>query len=390
MADPQDDFDPDFEPEAAASTGDDFDPDYEPPAIVADASEPAVERPWYEDLALGAVDGLTLNNAGEIGKLGESLGNLAADEMDLLTGRNEIDGMAPTKSGESDGDWEALYDLARESTPGKIGHGLGLVNSGAALSSLAPTTVLGQAAAGGASGALATGGDTDYDPLSMLVGGATGAALGGVGGALGKGVDAIRNWLGSAAPGGAQMALPGMAPKLTNAERIAEKFSVSLDDLINEGVLKSGRKLLAQGAAKGAMAIPGQLPRGVAGAMAASGPQAFTGLADTGTSHAQDVAPWSVEIGEAQPLTDYEVDIGEAQIQEKAYAGQPALLYGVQTVLASGRSGLPAKAERDLTSALLAGDDDKFSAANFKAQQRFPAYAKRLQDELNSLSEDIP
>jgi hypothetical protein len=59
-------------------------------------------------------------------------------------------------------------------------------------------------------------------------------------------------------------------------------------------------------------------------------------------------------------------------------------------VLSSGRSGLPPKAERDLTSALLAGDSDKFNAMNFKLQQRHPGYAKRLQDELNSLSEDIP
>jgi hypothetical protein len=408
MANPEDEFDPDFAPLAEEDApADDFDPDFQPEAVEEVAVE-AAPREWWEDLALGAVDGLTLNNAGELGGIGERLGNLAADEMDLLTGRHEIDGMAPTKSGEGE-DWEALYQLARESLPGKIGHGAGLVNTGAALSQLAPGTVGGQAVSGGASGALSTGGDTDYDMLSTLIGGAAGAALGGLGGAVGAGADAVRRWLGGAAkeaPKAASwlepVALPSAAPGATNADELLEALAFSPKDIASP--LKAGWKLLAQGGVKAAQSpVTADAARGVAGAMAGAGPQALSPMLGATKAGAQDAMPWSVEIGEAQPLGDYSAnigeaqplgpwtaEIGEAQIREKAYAGDAALNYGVQTVLSSGRSGLPPKAERDLTSALLAGDSDKFNAMNFKLQQRHPGYAKRLQDELNSLSEDIP
>ena len=408
MANPEDEFDPDFAPIAESETGDDFDPDFQPEQVEYAEEAPREPRAWYEDLALGAVDGLTLNNAGELGKLGESLGNLAADEVDLLTGRNKVDGMAPNKSGQSDGDWEALYQLARESPAGKIGHGAGLMNTGAALSRLLPGSVGGQALAGGASGALSTGGDTDYDALSTLIGGTAGAALGGLGGAVGSGADAIRRWLGGAAkeaPKAASwlepVALPSAAPGVTNADELLEALAFSPKDIVSP--LKAGWKLLAQGGVKAAQSpVTADAARGVAGAMAGTGPQALSPLLGASKASAQDAMPWSVEIGEAQPLGPWSADIGEAQMQtitpvigeaqikEKAYAGDAALNYGVQTVLASGRSGLPPKAERDLTSALLAGDSDKFNAMNFKLQQRHPSYAKRLQDELNSLSEDIP
>jgi hypothetical protein len=37
---------------------------------------------------------------------------------------------------------------------------------------------------------------------------------------------------------------------------------------------------------------------------------------------------------------------------------------------------------------MVSGDDSKVIATNFKMQQRYPAYAKRLQDDLTSLNEE--
>jgi hypothetical protein len=136
-----------------------------------------------------------------------------------------------------------------------------------------------------------------------------------------------------------------------------------------------------------------------------------------GTGHAQDSQPftesklveptwtettlrkpeWNVDIGEAEmrslepvigEVVPTNANIGEAVIQEKAYAGAPALVYSLQTVLSSGDTGLPPAAQQQLTSALLSGDEGKLHAANFKLQQRHPGFAKRLQDQLNALSEE--
>lgn len=389
---------------------------------VAPHEEPA-PRDWWEDLAAGAIDGLTLNHGAELGRLGEGIGNSLADVAESVWGTHEIDGMEPTKTGESDLDLEALYALARETPAGKIGHTAGLINTGVAAAGLAPVSIAGQAAFGGLAGGLSTAGDTGYDPAATVAGAGTGAALGGLGGALGKGADAIRRWLSGSAPEAAQMALPGMAPKVaTNAERLAEKLALSLDDVTRPATASS--KVVGQAALKAAQSpyASGDLLRSAGGALAAGGPQTLTPLlgsskdapktpapnpADllsmlggSSKASAQDSrpftevelvkpGPWRAEIGDAQIQTIKPV-IGEAEIREKAYAGQPAMTYSVQAVLSSGQSGLPEKAKRDLTSALLSGDVAKVDAMNFKLQQRHPAYAKRLQDELNSLSEDIP
>lgn len=367
---------------------------------VAPHEEPA-PRDWWEDLAAGAIDGLTLNHGAELGRLGEGIGNSLADVAESVWGTHEIDGMEPTKTGESDLDLEALYALARETPAGKIGHTAGLINTGVAAAGLAPVSIAGQAAFGGLAGGLSTAGDTGYDPAATVAGAGTGATLGGLGGALGKGADVIRRWLSGSAPEAAQMALPGMAPKVaTNAERLAEKLALSLDDVTRPATASS--KVVGQAALKAAQSpyASGDLLRSAGGALAAGGPQTMTPLLGASKASAQDSrpftevelvkpGPWRAEIGDAQIQT-FKPVIGEAEIREKAYAGQPAMTYSVQAVLSSGQSGLPEKAKRDLTSALLSGDVAKVDAMNFKLQQRHPAYAKRLQDELNSLSEDIP
>lgn len=414
-----DTFDPYALPEVeggedeSATEGAPFDPRHVPD-VVDDAPAPeAAPRDWWEDLGLSAVDGLTLNHGAELGHLGERAGNAMADVAENAWGTHKIDGMSPTKTGDSDLGLEELYALARESPAGKFGHGLGLVNTGVAMSRLAPTSVGGQAAAGALSGGLSTGGDTNYDPAATVAGAATGGVLGAAGGALGKGADAIRRWLGGSAPQGAQMALPGMAPKVaTNAERLAEKLALSLDDVTR--IPTASSKLVGQGVLK-AVQSPmgsGELLRSAGGALAAGGPQTLTPLLGASKASAQDYDhgpfnettlrkpdPWRVDIGDAQ-MQAYRPEIGEAQIQtitpvigeaqiqEKAYAGAPAMTYSMKTVLSSGDSGLPASAQRDLTSALLSGDEGKIDAINFKLCQRFPGYSKRLQDQLKSLSEE--
>lgn len=370
--------------------------------------EEAAPRDWWEDLGLGAVDGLTLNHGAELGHIGEKAGNALADIAEGVWGTDEIDGMEPTKTGESDLDLEALYALARETPAGQIGHTAGLINSGVAMAGLAPVGIGGQAAAGALSGGLSTGGDTGYDPAATAAGAATGSALGAVGGALGKGADAIRRWLSGSAPAGAQMALPGLAPKVaTNAERLAEKIALNLEDARH--LSSASSKLVSQAGLKLAQSPvgSGELLRGAGGALAAGGPQTLTPLLGASKASAQDIGdavlfdrsprfnettlaspgPWQAEIGDAQ-IQSFKPVIGEAEIREKAYAGQPAMIYSVQSVLSSGDSGLPEKAQRDLTSALLSGDEGKVDAINFKLMQRHAGYAKRLQDQLKALSEE--
>jgi hypothetical protein len=397
--------DPDFNPldmpdveDLEDETSGGFDPLDMPEVAPHEETAP---REWWEDLGVAGLDGITLNNAAELGHIGEDIGNSLADIAENTWGTHEIDGMPPIKTGESDLDLEELYALARESGAGKIGHTAGLINTGVAMSGRAPTSVSGQVAAGALSGGLSTGGDTGYDPASTVAGAATGGALGGLGGALGKGAEAIRRWLGGAGPEAAQMALPGMAPKVaTNAERLAEKLALSLDDVTRPATASS--KVVGQAALKAAqspLASPDML-RSAGGALAAGGPQTMTPLLGASKASAQDSRPftevelrkpepWQVEIGDARIQT-WRPEIGEAKIREKAYAGQPAMIYSVQSVLSSGDSGLPANAERDLTSALLAGDEGKIDAVNFKLMQRFPGYAKRLQEQLTSLSEETP
>jgi hypothetical protein len=74
--------------------------------------------------------------------------------------------------------------------------------------------------------------------------------------------------------------------------------------------------------------------------------------------------------------------------QEKAYGTAPTMAWAVQSVLAGGQTGLAPADEQRLTEAILSGDEDRVISANFTLQQKSPAYAARLQRELESLQEE--
>lgn len=293
------------------------------PDVLPDQPEGAApESHGVEDALLGLLDGVTLNHAGEIGNAASSLMGLGG-EKDVP--EHEIfDGMAPTYAGERVPDMESLYSDARKSLPGQIGHGVGLAGAGIGAAVAAGPGIATQGLTGAATGGLSAAGDADYDPLSSLAGAGVGGAFGLAGGALGKGVDAVRKWLGSSAEAG-QGVLPGMKAT-TNADKARGAFKV---DPFKDSLSTIGSKV-AKSAALGAA-----------------------------SSSAGHVA---------------------------AYAGMPTLSWGVQSVLSSGRSKLPPEAEQQLTEAVLSGDDNKVIATNFKLQQRYPGYAKRLQDEIDSLN----
>jgi hypothetical protein len=75
----------------------------------------------------------------------------------------------------------------------------------------------------------------------------------------------------------------------------------------------------------------------------------------------------------------------KAKAQDVAYAGTPTTSWAVQSVLSSGTSGLSPEDEQRLTEAVMSGDEQKMISTNFLLAQRNPAYAKRMQDEYESL-----
>jgi hypothetical protein len=64
------------------------------------------------------------------------------------------------------------------------------------------------------------------------------------------------------------------------------------------------------------------------------------------------------------------------------------MAWAVQSVLTSGATGLDPADEQRLTDAVIDGDEDKLISANFALQMKNPAYAARLQRELESLQEE--
>lgn len=78
----------------------------------------------------------------------------------------------------------------------------------------------------------------------------------------------------------------------------------------------------------------------------------------------------------------------KAGAQDKAYAGEPTLAWTLQSVLASGQTGLDPQDEQRLTEAVVEGDMRKIAAVDYQLKQRSPAYAKRIEDELRRLNED--
>ena len=75
----------------------------------------------------------------------------------------------------------------------------------------------------------------------------------------------------------------------------------------------------------------------------------------------------------------------KAGAQDVAYAGTPTTAWAVESVLSSGASGLPAADEQRLTEAVMSGDEQRVITTNFLLTQKHPGYAKRMQDEYESL-----
>jgi hypothetical protein len=243
-----------------------------------------------------------------------------------------------------------LFDLhdkntvqALETPAGKVGRGVGTVGTAAALSAAAGPAVGAQAALGAGLSANEAGVQSDDDLMTMLAAMPAGAALGAAGGALGSrlGQPMTPQRLGSSALfGGALGAVTSPGDPIGGATRGAVTGA-------------AGRALL------GALpASTGPAARAL-GAGAAAGAGSLTGAVSPASAQAPDVA----------------------------YGTAPTMAWAVESVLQSG-SGLEPADEQRLTEAVLSGDLDKLISTNFALQQRSPAYAARLQRELESLQEE--
>lgn len=294
------------------------------------------------DFLLGAEEGLTLGNTRNLGKLGAGI---ATGVSDVLSPSLERDGMAPEYVGER-GAWDRLSELtesAQETGAGKLGRGVGTGVTALGLGGAAGANIAGQAAVGAGLSGAAAAGETDGDLMTMLAAMPAGAALGAAGGALGGrlGQPLTPKRLGSSAlVGGALGAVTSPGDPLGGAARGAATGA-------------AGRVLYS--------AVPQSMaaPIRTLGAGAAAGAGALTGAISPASAQAPDVA----------------------------YGTAPTMAWAVQSVLQSG-SGLEPADEQRLTEAVLSGDMDKLISANFALQSRNPAYAARLQRELESLQEE--
>jgi hypothetical protein len=324
----------------------DFDEDEAPAPAAENVQQPARELGTGSaalDFLLGAEDGLTLGNTRNLGKIGAGI---ATGVSDALSPSLERDGMAPEYVGErGDSDWlSALTNSAQETGAGKMGRVAGTGVTALGMGGTAGPSVAGQAAVGAGLSGAAAAGETDADLMSMLAAMPAGAALGGAGGALagrvGQPLTAKR--LGSSAMVGAGLgAVTSPGDPVGGATRGAVHGAV-------------GR------AALGAMPQSMGAPLRALGAGAAAGAGALAGAISPASAQAPDVA----------------------------YGTAPTMAWAVQSVLSSGSAGLAPADEQRLTEAVLSGDKDKLISANFALQQKNPAYAARLQRELESLQEE--
>jgi hypothetical protein len=294
------------------------------------------------DFLLGAEEGLTLGNTRNLGKIGAGI---ATHVSDFLSPSLERDGMAPEYVGErGDSDWlSSLTERAQETGAGKLGRGVGTGVTALGLGGAAGPSVAGQAAVGAGLSSATAAGETDGDLMAMLAAMPAGAALGAAGGALAGrlGQPMTAKGLGSSALMGAGLgAVTSPSDPIGGATRGAVHGAV-------------GRAVL------GAMPQSMGAPIRALGAGAAAGVGALTGAISPASAQAPDVA----------------------------YGTAPTMAWAVQSVLTSG-SGLEPADEQRLTEAVLGGDMDKLISANFALQQKSPAYAARLQRELESLQED--
>lgn len=299
-----------------------------------------------------------------------------------------------------------------------------------------------QAALGGALGVSNALSEGD-DPLTA---GLAGAGLGFLGGKLGAApgkalgrlakpaqaaVAEVGDWMGHApqvaAQAGpwlqaaprriAQLADDAVDPIMRGAEQYADDAGRALG-----GMKETALDMFGPSAGRGARAVsPIELPTAVPGAQILSGaaqygvPAAVKSpieklLGYAGKSRAELVgeaakaAPEYVGraaqglargggafgSGALAPGAAAFADPSKAKAQEKAYHGTPTTSWAVESVLSSGTHGLPEDAAQQLTEAVMSGDQAKLISTNFRLSQKYPAYAKRMTDEYQSLQEQEP
>lgn len=324
---------------------------------------------WYTGMAEAA----SLNHAGEAGAIGSKLGTLLAD---ATLPSLERDGMAPEYVGERGVNADELVQRSMDSGLGKAGYVTGLVapaiaSGGATAAGIAP-----RAAVGAVQGAAGAHGNTPDDPLAVLAGGAAGGALGAAGAAAGQYLGTPK-WIDAGKKGAQMLGTRGEELLMGLADQAKRVGGQMIGGGVLGGMLagyqdpsKAIGGAIKGAAAAGALGVAGgQLPR--------LAPYLPGAAAMAGTA----AAPVGGQVAGA-------LGASSAQAQEKAYGTAPTMAWAVQSVLAGGNTGLAPMDEQRLTEAVLSGDDDRVISANFTLQQKYPAYAARLQRELESLQEE--
>lgn len=306
------------------------------------------EETGIPDWIMSLVDGLTLNNAGEIGQgvLSTGIPQMAARYMPGMPS-HEIGGMAPTYvDGAEPVDMERMYQSAEQGAGGRIAKGVGNAITGSASAALAPITYPAQMAAGALTGGLAASGESD-DWTDTLTGAGIGSALGGVGAGLSKwlqGQQAAlsapatqpRGMMGVKGPTQTVLAEALSKPVPTAAEQLAEGKSLV------KGIYGAADQTAARATLKALAGTPAGAPAAVAGAVA---PNVAT-----------------------------------------AYADIPTMIWSHQAALSQPDNGLPEEAKQSLTSVMLTGDAGKIASEAFKLQMRYPKYQKTIEDMLKTVS----
>jgi hypothetical protein len=340
------------------------------------------------DLGAGALDGLLMNYGGEFGEIGEGLGNIASGAPWSAEGVNP-------------------FDDAQQTSMGTAGNLVGNVASGTALG-IATGGIGGigaQAAIQGGAGAVA-GYGANHDPYEALVSGGIGALFGGAGRAIAGKVAPAVNQMDDVlprvhAPAGeyAPVMVPGELQ--SSAGEFAEKAAKPLPPTWSEG---PGTLSVEQAAKKSAR--DQILGSDEAGWLAKYGGKA---LDMAGGNPLRSPGRWAVAQGIKKLMSSsgkmgtmakpnpamVETIMGEVG-GASALTGQrfqarpdlPTLVWGLQSVNASGDTGLPQKAQEKLDAALASGDDSNVSSVYMSLSMAHPAFQKRMQREIESINDE--
>jgi hypothetical protein len=365
---------------------------------VGDSAPDLVEETQTElgglgDFGAGALDGLLLNYGGEFGEIGENIGN-------VLSGAPwDAEGVNP-------------FDDAQQTSMGSAGNLLGNVAGGTALG-LATGGVGGIAAQAGIQGGIGAvqGFGANHDPYEALMGGGIGALFGAGGRALAgkfapaanqlddvlpRAHEAATEYAPVIVPGELQSAagefaekavkppppvwaeagaaaVHGLDPKEAAKEAAwlakatlkpnevswLEKYGGKMLDMAAGNPLRRpDRWLLAQAGKR-------LLPNGKMGTMAKPDPAVVKNI--------------MANVGGASALTGQRL---------QARPDLPTLVWGLQSVNASGDTGLPQQAQEKLDQALASGDDSNVSSVYMSLSMAYPAFQKRMQREIESINDE--